>query len=202
MYVPRHFQVDDSAARDLVQRLESGLLVTATPEGPVATLMPWLVDWEAGSLIGHMARPNPQWQTPWLGPASVMAYGPDGYVTPSWYASKAEHGRVVPTWDYVALQVQGQLIVHDDASWVDDAVRRLTHRFEQGRPAPWSVDDAPADYIAGQVRAIVGIEVRIERIEAAVKMSQNKPEDDVRGVVEGFEAEGRIELATWVRGPH
>jgi transcriptional regulator len=129
----------------------------------------------------------------------VLALGPDGYVTPSWYASKAEHGKVVPTWDYVAVQVQGPLTVHDDQAWVEAAVRRLTDRFESERPEPWSVDDAPSDYISGQLRGIVGIEVRVDRIEASVKMSQNKSDGDILGVARGFEAEGRVELAHWVR---
>lgn len=176
-----------------------GQLVTATEQGPLATLLPWVVDLENDVLIGHMARPNSQWQTPWHGQVLVIAEGPNGYVSPSWYASKAEHGRVVPTWDYLVVQVHGDLIVHDDEAWVAGAVRRLTDRHEQVRREPWSVDDSPVDYINGQLRGIVGLEVRIDPIEAAVKMSQNKSEGDAAGVVAGFSADGNPAVADWVR---
>lgn len=191
--------MDDDAARDLLSAVTVGQLVTATEHGPLATLMPWVADLERGGLVGHMARPNRQWQTPWLGKALVIAEGPDGYVSPSWYASKAEHGRVVPTWDYVVVQVYGDLVVHDDPAWVEGAVRRLTDRHELPRADPWSVDDAPADYLDGQLRGIVGLELRIDRVEAAVKMSQNKSEADIAGVVAGFVAEGKETVADWVR---
>jgi len=174
-------------------------LVTATEQGPLATLLPWLVDLHDNALIGHMARQNIQWQTPWLGQALVIAEGPNGYVSPSWYASKTDHGRVVPTWDYVVVHVYGDLLVHDDEAWVDAAVRRLTDHHEQPRPEPWSVSDAPADYINGQLRGIVGIELRIDRVEASVKMSQGKSEADVSGVIAGFTADGNALLAEWVR---
>lgn len=199
MYIPRPFTVPDDEARDLLREITVGQLVTATERGPLATLMPWVVDLDDNVLVGHMARPNVQWRTPWHGQALVMAQGPHGYVSPSWYATKADSGRVVPTWDYLVVQVQGQLVVHDDRVWVEAAVRRLTDRFEGQRPEPWSVDDAPVDYIDGQLRGIVGIEVRIERVEAAVKMSQNKSDADSAGVVAGFVADGNPAVAEQVR---
>ena len=199
MYIPRPFMVDDDTARDLLRQVTVGQLVTATEHGPLATLLPWVFDEADDTLISHMARPNAQWQTPWLGQALVIAEGPHGYVSASWYASKAEHGRVVPTWDYLALQVYGDLIVHDDPAWLDNAVRRLTDKHEQPRPDPWGVDDAPADYIEGLLRVIVGVEVRIERIEAALKMSQNKSEADAAGVINGLLADGNDVVAEWVR---
>ena len=199
MYIPRPFMVDDDTARDLLRQVTVGQLVTATELGPLATLLPWVFDEADDTLISHMARPNAQWQTPWLGQALVIAEGPHGYVSASWYASKAEHGRVVPTWDYLVLQVYGDLIVHDDPVWLDHAVRRLTDKQEQPRPDPWTVDDAPADYIEGLLRVIVGVEVRIERIEAALKMSQNKSEADATGVINGFRADGNEVVAEWVR---
>lgn len=153
---------------------------------------------DCNTLVGHMARPNAQWQMPWQGQALVIAEGPNGYVSPSWYATKAETGRVVPTWDYVVVQVYGDLVVHDDHAWVDAAVRRLTDRHEQQRVEPWSVADAPVDYIDGQLRGIVGIEVRIDRVEAAVKMSQNKSGADASGVLAGFIADGNSAIAEWV----
>jgi transcriptional regulator len=165
----------------------------------MATLLPWIVDEENNTLVGHVARPNPQWQTPWQGQALVIAEGPTGYVSPSWYATKAESGRVVPTWNYVMVQVRGEFVVHDDRAWVEAAVRRLTDQHEQTRLEPWSVDDAPADYIDGQLRGIVGVEVRIDRVEAKVKMSQNKSAADVSGVLAGFIADGNAAVAEWVR---
>jgi len=199
MYTPRPFAVDEALARELLRDIVVGQLVTATESGPMATLLPWVVDLDRGVLLGHVARPNPQWNTPWLGEAMVIAEGVNGYVSPSWYASKAEHGRVVPTWNYVVLQVMGELVVHDDAQWVDDVVRRLTDRHEQSRSEPWSVDDAPQDYLAGQLRAIVGVEMHIGRIDASVKMSQNKSVADVTGVANGFTSDGNPAAAAWVR---
>ena len=198
MYTPRPFTVSPEQARDLLREITVGQLVTATEQGPMATMLPWAVDDENNTLVGHMARPNAQWQMPWQGQALVIAEGPNGYVSPSWYATKAETGRVVPTWDYVVVQVHGDLVVHDDHAWVDAAVRRLTDRHEQQRVEPWSVADAPADYIDGQLRGIVGIEVRIDRVEAAVKMSQNKSAADASGVLAGFIADGNSAVAEWV----
>ncbi|MFM8774182.1 MAG: FMN-binding negative transcriptional regulator [Phycisphaerales bacterium] len=199
MYTPRPFAVDDDTARHLLRSITVGQLVTATDDGPLATLMPWLPDLGNAALVGHMARSNDQWQVPWLGQAMVITEGPNAYVSPSWYASKAEHGRVVPTWNYVVVQIHGDLIVHDDASWVADAVRRLTNRYEHGRTDPWSVDDAPADYIDGQLRGIVGIELRIARVEASLKMSQNRTAADAEGVIAGLTADGIEDVADWVQ---
>ena len=198
MYTPRPFTVSPEQARDLLREITVGQLVTATEQGPMATMLPWAVDDENNTLVGHMARPNAQWQMPWQGQALVIAEGPNGYVSPSWYATKAETGRVVPTWDYVVVQVYGDLVVHDDHAWGDAAVRRLSDRHEQQRVEPWSVADAPADYIDGQLRGIVGIEVRIDRVEAAVKMSQNKSAADASGVLAGFIADGNSAVAEWV----
>jgi len=198
VYIPRPFTVTPDQARDLLREVTVGQLVTATEQGPMATLMPWVVDDENNTLVGHMARPNAQWQVPWHGQALVIAEGPNGYVSPSWYATKVESGRVVPTWNYLVVQVYGDLVIHDDHSWVDAAVRRLTDRYEQQRSEPWSVDDAPADYIDGQLRGIVGIELQIDRVEAALKMSQNKSAADASGVVAGFIADGNSAAAEWV----
>ena len=199
MYTPRPFTVDDATARELLAAVEVAQLITATEGGPMATLLPWVVDLESDVLLGHLARPNPQWRTPWTGRALVLSTGPNGYVSPSWYATKAENGRVVPTWDYVAIQVHGELVVHDDPVWVDGVVRRLTARHEERRTTPWQVDDAPRDYLDQQLAGIVGVEVRIEAIEVSVKMSQNKSEADRAGVAAGFAADGRGDLASLIR---
>ena len=168
-------------------------LVTSTQDGLVATLLPFLYEPGAGphgSLVGHVARNNDQWRAPVLGDALVLVRGPDAYISPSWYATKAEHGRVVPTWNYLTAHVYGRLVVHDDPAWLARLVRRLTERYEALSTHPWSVDDAPERYVQGQLRAIVGVEVIISRIEAKAKLSQNRSPEDVDGVVEGLTARG------------
>jgi transcriptional regulator len=153
-------------------------------------MLPFVYDAERRTLQGHVARNNPQWQLPVLGEALVIVRGADSYITPSWYASKAEHGRVVPTWNYLTAHVYGTVTVHDDPVWLDGLVRRLTDKHEANRPQPWSVDDAPQKYLAGQLRAIVGIELAITRIEAKFKLSQNRPAADIDGVIDGLKASG------------
>jgi len=190
MYAPQHFQPDDAALRDLLSAAVVGHLVTSTPAGPMATMLPIAVDFSGNRVLAHMARQNRQWQTPWLGEALIIVQGPDAYVSPSWYASKAEHGRVVPTWNYAAVHICGPLRVHDDESWVREAVRYLTDQHEQHRERPWSIDDAPKEFMTGQLRAIVGIELEIARVEASMKMSQNKSAADHAGVVAGLTAQG------------
>jgi transcriptional regulator len=202
MYVPGHFAVDDAAVGELLARHGAADLVTATDQGLLATLLPFIYDpsgGEHGALLGHLARNNVQWEVLPLGEAMVIVRGPDAYVSPSWYPSKVEHGRVVPTWNYLTAHVYGRLIVHDDPAWVEALVRRLTEKHEADSPAPWSVDDAPAEFIAGQLRAIVGVELVITRIEAKAKWSQNRPAGDIDGVVAGLEARGDAACADAVR---
>ena len=143
-----------------------------------------------GSLRGHVARNNPHWTAAPSGESLVIVRGPDAYITPSWYAAKAEHGRVVPTWNYVTAHVYGELVVHDDTDWLAGLVRRLTRKHEDGAEQPWSVDDAPERFIAGQLRAIVGVELIISRIEAKLKLSQNRSDADIDGVVDGLQRRG------------
>jgi len=148
MYVPTHFAADPETVRDLLLHQGASDLVTATSDGLVATLLPFVYDPSVGAhgaLLGHVARNNDQWRLPALGQALVIVRGPDAYVSPSWYATKAEHGRVVPTWNYVTAHVYGDLVVYDDPAWVESLVRRLTDRHEVREPRPWSVDDAPAE---------------------------------------------------------
>ena len=120
----------------------------------------------------------------------MIVRGPDAYVSPGWYPSKAEHGRVVPTWNYLTAHVHGRLVVHDDPAWVEAVVRRLTERHEAASPTPWSVDDAPAAFVAGQLRAVVGVELVISRVQAKAKLSQNRPSADVDGVIAGLLSRG------------
>jgi transcriptional regulator len=193
MYVPAHFAVDEAAVHELLARHGAADLVTLTDEGLVATMLPFAYVPDAGtrgSLHGHLARNNAQWKLPARGEALAIVRGPDAYISPSFYASKAEHGRVVPTWNYVTAHVHGELIVHDDAEWTESVVRRLTEKHEASSARPWSVDDAPREYIEGQLRAIVGIELLITRIEAKAKLSQNRPEQDIPGIITGLRERG------------
>lgn len=197
MYVPAHFAVDEAAVHELLARHGAADLVTLTDEGLIATMLPFIFvppgengGGEHGSLHGHLARNNPQWKLPARGESLAIVRGPDAYISPNFYASKAEHGRVVPTWNYVTAHVYGELIVHDDPEWTESVVRRLTGKHEAASPRPWAVDDAPRAYIEGQLRAIVGIELLVTRVEAKAKLSQNRPEQDVAGVITGLRERG------------
>ena len=201
MYVPHFNRVDDlDAARAFVAAASVGTLVTTGSDGvPDATLLPIL--WDDDRIIAHFARANEHWKRIADGAAGlVVVYGPDAYVTPSWYAAKAEHGKVVPTWNYSAVQLRGTVTVHDDAEWLRDAVTRLTDRHETPRDEPWAVTDAPDKYVDGQLRAIVGVELAVEQIDAKAKWSQNRSDADREGVVAGFETSGRPDAAARVRG--
>jgi transcriptional regulator len=200
MYVPAHFAVDDAEIRELLTRQGAADLITATPQGLLATLLPFVYDPSAGEhgvLLGHLARNNEQWRCTVLGEAMVIVRGPDAYVSPSWYASKRQHGR--PAWNYVTAHVYGRLVVHDDPAWVDAVVRRLTDKHEANQPQPWTVQDTPPGFLAGQLRAIVGIEVVISRVQAKAKLSQNRPVADIDGIIVGLQARGDNVSAAAVR---
>ena len=197
--MPAHFAAPDDALDQLMAAPGAVDLVSSTATGLTATTLPMLHDPGAGTLSGHLARTNTQWRDS-VGEVLVIVRGPDGYVSPSWYATKTQHGRVVPTWDYVVAHVHGELRVHDDPDWLAGHVRRLTGVHEGARPAPWSVDDAPERFVAGQLRAIVGVEVAITRVEAKWKLSQNRSDADVDGVVRGLHADGLRDLADAVEG--
>lgn len=192
MYVPDHFAAPgDAAVAELLAQHGAADLITATDSGLLATLLPFSYDpdrGERGALLGHVARNNDQWRLPAIGEALVIVRGPDAYVSPTWYASTAEHGRVVPTWNYITAHVYGNLIVHDDVAWLSALVRRLTEKHESGKTPRWSVDDAPGSYISGQLRAIVGLEIAITRVEAKWKLSQNRSAADAEGVVTALRA--------------
>ena len=205
LYVPTYYAPADDEVRELLRKHGAVDFVTNTTRGLMATMLPmvWLepssTDAGWGRLVGHVARKNDQWREPALGEAMAIVRGPDAYVSPSWYETKRIHGRVVPTWNYVTAYVYGELVVHDDPSWVEDNVRRLTARHEHDRVPAWSVDDAPAEYIAGQLRAIVGLELLIGRVEAKFKLSQNRSSADVNGAIDGLAGEGRAEIAAAMR---
>ena len=198
MYTPAHFAASPDAITDLLTRPAAANLVTATAQGILATMLPLIYEpsiGEHGALHGHLARNNPQWSAPALGESLVILQGADAYVSPSWYASKREHGRVVPTWNYTTAHVYGELVVHEDAAWLGNHIRQLTDVHEAGSDRPWSVDDAPERFISGQLRAIVGVELIISRIEGKTKLSQNRTDADISGVIAGLQAVGQPEIA-------
>jgi transcriptional regulator len=205
MYVPDHFRPTDAEIRALLDHLDAADLITATDEGLLSTFLPLIFEpagsspeaGELGRLMGHVARNNRQWKVPAVGDALVIVRGPEAYISPAWYATKREHGRVVPTWNYITAHIHGRLVVHEDPAWLERNVRALVDRHEAGRGDPWSVDDAPRPYVEGQLRAIVGVELRIGRIEAKLKLSQNRSRADVDGAIDGLEDAGdRRSLAT------
>jgi transcriptional regulator len=202
MYVPKQFAMSDAEIRDFLSQRRAADLITSTASGLMCTLLPFVYDasvGEHGTLLGHLARNNEQWQHEPAGEALAVVRGTDAYVSPSWYPSKADHGRVVPTWNYVQVHVYGRVVVHDDPAWVRDQVSRLTQHHEDPFDRPWSVDDAPVSFIAGQLRAVVGVELRITRIEAKAKLSQNRSSADIEGVVAGLSAAGQYAAAAAVR---
>jgi transcriptional regulator len=202
MYVPAHFTVAADDVSELLTHHGAADLITVTRDGLVATLLPFVYDSRVGArgaLLGHVARNNPQWKSEVLGEALVIVRGPNAYISPNWYASKAKHGRVVPTWNYLTAHVYGDLVVHDDSTWVDAQIRRLTAKHESQNEPPWRVDDAPAAYVTGQQRAIVGVELVISRIEAKAKLSQNRSSADIDGVIAGLTEVGDLPSAEAVR---
>ncbi|MDA3037962.1 MAG: FMN-binding negative transcriptional regulator [Actinomycetota bacterium] len=197
MYLPDHFAADDDAVEELLANHGAADLVTITEKGMLATLLPFVFDRHdgpLGALLGHVARGNEQWRRTTSGEVLVIVRGPDAYVSPSWYPSKLEHGRVVPTWNYVTAHVYGLVEWHDDVVWVEDLVRRLTAKHEGALDGgqPWTLDDAPRAFVEAQLRGIVGARVEITRVEAKVKMSQNRSDADARGVVDGLAARGDV----------
>lgn len=196
MYQPTHFVETDPAV--LMPLLRAAPLATLVRGGgPVplaADLVPLLVlpgadgGWRLG---GHVARANPLWQEADGAEVLAVFHGPQAYVSPAWYPSKAAHGKVVPTWNYATVQVRGRLHARDDAAWLGRFLRTLTDTHEAGRPEPWSVDDAPADFVAATMRGIVGLEIEVIELAGKFKMSQNRAAEDRAGVVRGLEVDAR-----------
>ena len=204
MHRPQAFAEDDvTTLVEMVDRAALAHLVAVGPDGFESSPLPVLADVHDGvvRLRGHVARPNPLWR---LAPCDVLAIVPlgDAYVSPSWYPTKHETGKVVPTWNYEVVHAHGRMVAHDDVAWLDGFVRELTVRHEAHRPDPWAVDDAPAEFVAGLLRGIVGLEVRVARLEGKRKLSQNRPVADRLGAAGGLEATGApgdAELATVMR---
>ena len=193
LYQPAHnrFSVDHPA--DLLAELcgrVPATLVTHTREGFRSSILPMLFDAQdgpEGTLRGHLARGNPQWREMGAGAiALALFHGPDAYVSPAWYPEKRRTGKVVPTWNYITVQAHGTLTLHHEPEWLIPHVRRLVERHESGRPDPWSVDDTPEGYVETQVRAIVGLELRLDRLEAKRKLTQNRSDADIEGTITGL----------------
>jgi transcriptional regulator len=190
VFVPASNRVADSAEiRRMVAAAGSAELITTGRDGyPQATLLPIILKDDV--VLAHMARANSHWRDITDGsPALLVCAGAQAYISPAWYASKAIHGEVVPTWNYSSVQLRGTIRVHHDPEWLRQQVTALTDHHEDGRAQPWHVTDAPAAFIDRQLRGIVGIEVRIEHIDAKAKLSQNRPSDDRQGVIDGLSHE-------------
>jgi transcriptional regulator len=200
MYIPPHFREDRiDVLHEAIRSAGPATLVSMTPDGLFASHAPLLLDPEPapfGTLIGHLAKANPHASI--ADPAVqtlVIFQGPNGYITPSYYAAKKEHGKVVPTWNYVAIHAYGRLEVFEDPALLLDVVTRLTDRHESPRSAPWAVSDAPPDFVQGMLRGIVGIRLPISRLEGKIKMSQNRPAADQSGVIDGLRSDGQEDMA-------
>jgi transcriptional regulator len=203
MYVPAHFSEDRiDVLHDLVRASDLGTLVSMTSEGLIASHAPLMLELDPapyGTLIGHLAKANPHGRLADPGVQTLVIFqGPEGYISPSYYAAKREHGKVVPTWNYAAVHAYGTLEMFDDPAELLEVVTRLTNRHETLRAQPWAVSDAPADFVRGMLRGIVGIRLPIVRLEGKVKMSQNRPAADQAGVVNGLRVDGRDDLASAV----
>lgn len=207
MYRPAHFEQNDPAAlQALIQAHPLATLVTLDADGLAADPVPLEYDAAAGShgtLRGHVARANPLWRQADGQTVLAVFHGPQAYVSPSWYPGKAEHHKVVPTWNYAVVQAHGTLRAVHDGPWLHALVTRLTERHERGQVAPWSVADAPPDFVKQMLRAVVGIEIEVTRLIGKWKVSQNRSEADRLGVVGGLEALGddtSRAMAALVRG--
>lgn len=200
MYLPDYSREDRREVQfELMRTHPLGLLISHGPGGLLANPVPFTAypdEGPGGVLRAHVARANPQWRE-FAGAAEclVVFQGPHAYISPSWYPSKAGHHRTVPTWNYATVHAWGRPTLHEDAAWLRRQIDDLTAAHEGGRQAPWKVADAPADFVAAQLKAIVGIEIAVTRIEAKWKMSQNRSEADRRGVIAGLQADGTPDQA-------
>ena len=197
MYIPPAFRVDDMAdIHRTMREARSATLVTATEDGLIGTPLPMLLDageGPNGTLYGHVARANPQWKLVPSGEAMAIFAGPEAYVSPSWYATKQETHKVVPTWNYVAVHAYGPVEFFDDADRLLEVITRLTDLHERSRQDRWAVADAPADFIKAQLKGIVGLRMPITRLDGKRKMSQNRSPADRAGVIDGLAGSDRLE---------
>jgi transcriptional regulator len=198
MYVPAHFREDRAEIlHDAIRRIGLATLVTQGADGVEANHLPMLL--EDGVLRGHFARANPVWKN--LKPeaeALAIFLGAHAYVSPNWYPSKVETGKAVPTWNYITVHARGRLTLREDPAWLRTHVSALSHVHEAGRARPWSVTDAPGDYIESMLRAIVGFELSVTRLEGKWKLSQNRGAADQEGVRDALARNGDAEPAAWM----
>jgi transcriptional regulator len=185
MYIPRKFALTDEQTAAALAAAEFAQLVSRDESGLLVTPLPLMYDAAAHSLVGHVSRANPHWHADGAESVAIFA-GPHAYISPSFYATKTETGKVVPTWNYEILNVYGTLVVRDDQDWLLDLITKLTNRHEAGRQQPWQVSDAPADFTQSQLRGIVGVELVISTVEGKAKMSQNQPDRNRAGVIAGL----------------
>jgi transcriptional regulator len=194
MYLPAAFLEDRlETLHALIRAHPLGTLITAGAGGLLANLIPFILidSGDKGILRAHVARANAQVEALRSGAETLVVFqGPEAYISPSWYAAKAEHGRVVPTWNYVVVQARGTPRLVDDAAWIRAQIDELTASQENRRAEPWKVSDAPEPFIAGQLGAIVGVEIAVASLEGKWKVSQNRSAADREGVVEGLKREG------------
>jgi transcriptional regulator len=192
MYTPSYFKDEDIASlHRQIDGTRLATLVTFDESGLQASHVPLLLnpnEGPNGTLYGHLAKANPQWKTLGAREALVIFQGPDAYISPSFYAAKAEHGKVVPTWNYLAVHVYGRAQVFTDPQRLLRVVTDLTDKHEARRPAPWAVSDAPDDYIQKMLNGIVGFAIPIERLEGKRKLNQNRSAEDITGVSKGLAA--------------
>jgi transcriptional regulator len=200
VYRPAEF--DEPDASSLLVHLSAvvpATLVTFGSKGLTASIIPMIFESESGTqgrLDGHLAIANPQWRDISADVEALAIFnGVDAYISPSMYATKRETGRVVPTWNYITVHVHGVLLVHSDPAWIIDVVRRLTERQEAARVSPWSIDDPPDGYVDGQARAVVGVELRVTRVEGKRKLSQNRSSLDVDEVIANLDVGTAAERA-------
>jgi transcriptional regulator len=191
MYAPDMFAVTDPGQVEAVlANLRLGCLVTRDAEGFFGTHLPMLYDPARRVLSGHIARPNPHPARSGDGEAMAIFQGIDAYVSPNWYPSKAEHGKVVPTWNYEVAHVSGRLTWHDDEAWLRAQLAALTDRHERDSAAPWALGDAPDSYVTAMIKGVVGVELAVRDVLVKRKMSQNRSLEDRQGVVAGLSASG------------
>ncbi|MCC6980704.1 MAG: FMN-binding negative transcriptional regulator [Candidatus Melainabacteria bacterium] len=203
MYIPESFNEErKEVLHELIRNNPFGMIISNGDRGPVATSVPILLsqnESKFGLLQCHIARANPHWKNIDGQDVLVIFQGENAYISPNWYPTKEENGMVVPTWNYAMVQARGVARVVDDAGWLKEQITALTNQAERGFSRPWKVSDAPADYIDGQIKGIIGIEIKVDSLEGKWKVSQNRSVKDRHGVANHFDSVGNTEMAALVR---
>lgn len=198
MWIPQRFEADPDWVLEYLEFIGLATLVTPTETELQISHLPWLFDpdpGEHGALYSHFAKLNPHAHVTPTGPSVVIAQGTHAYISPRWLRSLPENPRQLPTWNYEAIHLHGELIIHQDQDWLRAHVSDLTDRFEQAMPQPWTTAETPGDFLEGMLRAIVGVELRITRVDAKQKLSQNKSPHDVNGIVDALQRLGDLDAA-------